>query len=363
MKRNVWLFITSILISLYLAGMLIAEKLSDKDRETVLDRKVHIEKGLVLDIPEVPRLCDGMYIRKLRINIGDCRLYCEQEGHGKPIVLLHGGPGATHHYFHPHFSQAKGFAKIIYYDQRGCGISDYEQGKGYSISQAVEDLDNLREALKIKKWIVLGSSYGGTLAQCYVLKYPERVAGLVLVGSSTFGLPITLGKTRQYDFMSPEEKTKIQEIYMNKSLSLEQSVFNRHLNGDWKRQNFYKPSREQLARRALYEWKHDGSFRSRIIESLNGLDFERSFDGCPIPILIMEGKWDLTWSADKPKKLHACFPGSKLVIFERSSHLPFEDEPEKFFTVLKDFVSGLPELTEARISAWKEQLAKQSKEK
>ena len=363
MKRSIWLFVTSILVNLCLAGILKAEEPRVKDRETVLDRKIHIEKELILVIPEVSRLCDGMDIRKLHVNIGDCKLYCEQEGKGIAIVLLHGGPGATHHYFHPHFSQAKDFARIIYYDQRGCGISEYKKGKGYSIDQAVDDLDNLRKALKIKKWIVLGSSYGGTLAQCYVMKYPERVLGLVLVGSATYGLPVTLGRTRQYDFMSQEEKMKIREIYRNRSLSLEQSVFNARLNGDWKRRSFYRPSKEQLARMALYEWKHDGHFRTQILGTLNSLDLKGSFNKCPLPILIMEGKWDLTWSADKPKKLHACFPGSKLVVFERSSHLPFADEPEKFFAVLKDFVDGLSELSETKISAWKAQITKLNKEK
>ncbi|MHC4757966.1 MAG: hypothetical protein ACYTE8_04870, partial [Planctomycetota bacterium] len=102
------------------------------NQERARDGIVHIEKELILDVPQVPRLCDQMDIVKRRVNIADCNLYCEIEGEGVPMVLLHGGPGATHHYFHPSFSRAKDFAKIIYYDQRGCGISDYKKDKGYS---------------------------------------------------------------------------------------------------------------------------------------------------------------------------------------------------------------------------------------
>ena len=126
----------------------------ETSREKVRDGIIHIEKDLLLDIPKVPRLCDQMDIVKRRANIGDCELYCEVEGDSIPMVLLHGGPGATHHYFHPSFSRAKDFAKIIYYDQRGCGLSDYQKGAGYSIKQAVEDLENLRKSLKVDKWIV-----------------------------------------------------------------------------------------------------------------------------------------------------------------------------------------------------------------
>ena len=87
-----------------------------------------------------------------------------------PVVLLNGGPGATHHYFHPWFSRAKDFARVIYYDQRGCGLSDYNPGAGYSVFQAVEDLEQLRRALEIDQWVVAGHSYGGYLAQQYAVQ-------------------------------------------------------------------------------------------------------------------------------------------------------------------------------------------------
>lgn len=328
-----------------------------KDRETVLDRKVHIEKDLILNVPDKARLCDGMDVRKLNVDIGGCKLYCEREGKGTPIVLLHGGPGAPHHYFHPYLSRAKGFAEIIYYDQRGCGISEYKAGEGYSIDQAVDDLDRLRAALEINEWVVLGHSYGGTLAQCYAIKYPERVAGLVLVGSAFYGLPVKLAGTRQNDYVSNKEAKRIREIFQNESLSVEQQLFNAHLNGDWKRQNFYRPSREQLARMARYEWQQDSTFRGRIGQSLNALDFSTTFDQCPLPTLIMEGKWDLTWPEDKPEALHSCFPGSSLVVFDSAGHSPFADEPEKFFATLKEFITTLPEVPDGKVSLWKSRVA------
>jgi proline iminopeptidase len=112
----------------------------------------------------------------------------------------------------------KGAARIIYYDQRGCGLSDYKPGKGYSIEQAVGDLENLRKALRVKKWIVLGHSYGGLLAQYYTVKYPENVAGLVLVGSQ---LPTFMSlPSRRNDFMSQEEIERINEINSADGLSV-----------------------------------------------------------------------------------------------------------------------------------------------
>jgi len=339
-------------------------------RETVLDRKSFVEKDVILQIPDVPPLCDRMKVWKQRVqlpqdtNTGTCELYVEKEGKGIPIVLLHGGPGATHHGFHPSFSRAARFAQVIYYDQRGCGISDYTTPtNGFSVDQAADDLDALRAALNIDRWIVLGHSYGGTLAQYYSTKYPERVAGMVLVCSATYGLPIELKPSRQQRFISKEERQKISELQSNRKLTTAQLVFNTHLNGDWKRQTFYRPSRKELARMARYEWKHNGEFRSRTIQSLHVLDFEGVFGDCPLPVLIMEAKWDLTWNTDKPEKLRSCFPGAKLVLFENTGHSPFADEPKEFFGALHDFVKTLAPVAEADVTRWKTRVAEQMKQK
>lgn len=340
------------------------------ERESVLDRKSHTEKDIILDLPDLPPLCNDMEIWKQRVTLpecgqtGHCALYVEREGTGVPMVLLHGGPGATHHAFHPHFSRAARFAEIIYYDQRGCGISDYTApATGYSVDQAADDLDALRAALQIDRWMVLGHSYGGTLAMHYVTKYPERTAGLVLVTSATYGLPIELRPGREHRFLSKEEAEKINEVYNRDDLNMAQLVFNAHLNGDWKRQNFYHPSREDLARMALYEWKHDPGFRSATSQSLYSLDYEGVFDDCPLPVLIIEGKWDLTWNTDKARKLHSCFPAAKFVLLERSGHSPFADEPETFFAALHDFVETLSPVTDTDLARWKTRLAEQSIQK
>ncbi len=328
-------------------------------RETFLNRKVHIEKNLILDIPYVPRYCDTLNIKKRRINIGDCELYVEMEGKGMPLILIHGGPGATHHYFHPSFSQAKDFAQIIYYDQRGCGLSEFNKGAGYSVNQAVDDLEFLRKALNLPRWILIGHSYGGLLAQSYAVKYPENVAGLVLVASHpSFLHPSFLGfSKRQNEYLAEEEKKRIREIhelYLAKKLSVEQTLYNAFLNGDWKRQNFYKPSKERLSHIALYEWINDADFNDVMSRDARRINLKGAFENCPIPTLIIEGRWDLGASLDKPAILHKNHPRSQLIIFEQSGHRPFSDEPERFFQVLKDFLENLPQVSKKDLDSWKE---------
>ncbi|MEW6746271.1 MAG: alpha/beta fold hydrolase [Planctomycetota bacterium] len=325
------------------------------DSETVLDCIVHLEDEIVREIPELPQLCDLMSSSKHRVDIGDCELYGEEEGEGVSLVLVNGGPGATHHYFHPFFSRARQFARVVYYDQRGCGLSDHASGGRYTFDQAVDDLERLRKALGIDRWIVLGHSYGGLLAQCYATRYPRATAGLVLVGAST-GLQVAMQPSRESLFMSSEERRRIRKIHADPSLSPEQRVYNAFLNGDWKRQSFYRPSRDAIARLARYEWKHDPSFRGEISETMN-VELGGLFADCPIPTLIVEGKWDLTWNTDKPGILLENHPGAELVLFEHSAHNPFADEPERFFQVLGDFVRSLPAMSEEKLSQWEKGLA------
>ena len=66
-------------------------------------------------------------------------------------------------------------------------------------------------SLEIDKWVMLGYSYGGFLAQFYTVNHPENVAGLILVGAST-GMHVDTGSSRQRKFMSEEEKSRLKEI-------------------------------------------------------------------------------------------------------------------------------------------------------
>ncbi len=335
-----------------------------ENRESILDRVVYIEAEIITEIPFAERWCDRLDLKKHRINVGDAELYVEEEGKGTPLVLINGGPGGTHHYFHPWFSKAKKYARVIYYDQRGCGLSDFEPGEeGYSVHQAVEDLDAIRKALEIEKWVVLGYSYGGFLAQFYTVNHPENVAGLILLGSST-GMHVDTGKSRQRQYMSEEESARLKEIRgqvqklaMSKKLHRKEFMpillYNNFLNGDWKRQNFYKPTKERLSEFALYEWDHDDNFNGIMNRSAGMVDLKGAFDSNPIPTLILEGKYDLTWGEIKPEVLKGNHPNAEMVVFANAGHGIYDEEPEKFFPVLKDFIKNLPDVPDDEIAAYK----------
>jgi proline iminopeptidase len=111
-------------------------------------------------------------------------IYWEECGNpaGKPVVFLHGGPGAgcdarARRFFDP------ARYRIVLFDQRGCGRSRPHASLEHNTTwDLVADIERLREMLGIERWLVFGGSWGSTLALAYAGRHPERVTELVLRG-------------------------------------------------------------------------------------------------------------------------------------------------------------------------------------
>jgi proline iminopeptidase len=124
--------------------------------------------------------------------------YWELEGSTseRTVVVLHGGPAMSHDYMRPEWDRLAGTARVVFYDQRGCGQSG--PAGSYAWSDHVEDLHRLIERVSPDAQVVLaGSSWGALLATLYVTRYPEDVGGMVLSG-----LPApTMWRTEPFRFL------------------------------------------------------------------------------------------------------------------------------------------------------------------
>lgn len=111
-------------------------------------------------------------------------LYYEESGNpvGQPAVFLHGGPGAGADPRARRFFDPKVY-RIVVFDQRGCGRSrPHASLVDNTTWDLVEDIEKLRQHLKLERWLVFGGSWGSTLALAYAESHPERVSALVLRG-------------------------------------------------------------------------------------------------------------------------------------------------------------------------------------
>src|SRR5258708_6649706 len=111
-------------------------------------------------------------------------MYWEQSGNprGVPVLFLHGGPGAGASPTHRRFFDPS-FYRIVIFDQRGSGRSTpLGETIDNTTPHLIADIERLRAALEIERWLVFGGSWGSTLALAYGETHPDRCLGFVLRG-------------------------------------------------------------------------------------------------------------------------------------------------------------------------------------
>ena len=111
-------------------------------------------------------------------------VFVEESGNpkGKPVVFLHGGPGGGIEPIYRQYFNPKKW-RIIIFDQRGCGKSTpHAELKENTTWNLVEDIEKIREKLKIDTWTIFGGSWGSTLSLSYSIMYPERCDSIILRG-------------------------------------------------------------------------------------------------------------------------------------------------------------------------------------
>src|SRR5260370_1120046 len=120
------------------------------------------------------------------------RVYWETCGnpHGKPAVVLHGGPGSGCIPWHRRLFDKSAY-RLVLFDQRNCGrstphASNLETSlENNTTTHLIADVEQLRQHLQIDRWLVFGGSWGSTLATAYAERYRERATERVFLGVTT----------------------------------------------------------------------------------------------------------------------------------------------------------------------------------
>jgi proline iminopeptidase len=119
------------------------------------------------------------------LDVGDGhRIWWEEHGakHGIPVVVLHGGPGGGLQRSVLRFFDLSRW-RVVLFDQRGCGRSEpFLSTRANTTWHLVEDMEQLRRAAGVDRWVVFGGSWGTTLALAYATRYAAHVRGMILRG-------------------------------------------------------------------------------------------------------------------------------------------------------------------------------------
>ena len=275
-------------------------------------------------------------------------LYYEECGNpdGKPVVFLHGGPGAGCNAKARRFFDPDRY-RIILFDQRGCGRSTpHAELRENTTWHLVADIEQLRAHLNIERWQIFGGSWGSTLALAYAQSHPDRVTELVLRGI------FMLRRAELEWFYQKGADAIFPDIWENYLAAIPvaergdlMSAYHRRLTGDDKQERL-------KAAQAWSVWEGSTSFLFQDTTHISGTaqdDFALAFARIEchyfvnggfldhddqllrnvhrirdIPAVIVQGRYDVVCPARSAWDLHRAWPEAQLTIVADAGHSALE---------------------------------------
>lgn len=281
---------------------------------------------------------------------------------GKPVFVLHGGPGAGCSPYMRRFLNPEVFL-IVLHDQRGAGRSrPHAETRENTTHDLIEDIERVRKQLELGRIILFGGSWGSTLALAYAEAYPENVSGMVLRGVFTataeeiehyYHGGVRTFFPEAYDELIralPEPERRPLPDYL---LELVRSE-NPETGGEWSRAWATYEGRismlevpDELMERIKASMSGRGMHTFSLLENyymandcfleegqlLSETDRIRS-----IPLTMVNGRYDMICPPIAAYRLHEKLPGSKLVIVEGAGHWMGDSPVERaLLNAMKEF--------------------------
>jgi proline iminopeptidase len=284
-------------------------------------------------------------------------IYYKALGNGRPLVVLHGGPGGSHDAFLPYLLPLARSHRVIFIDERGSGRSEkLEDPSGYTIENMADDVEAVRQALDLGKIDLLGHSCGGVLAQAYAFKYQENLSSLILCSTFHSAKKMNQVFERMMERMSPELRERIEKMekagLFGHGKDFEKNRYtDEYMIAAWGEGYFpylyqnhpdpnYSPVAFGINSWDLYRemWGSHGEF---VIDgNLISVEYADRLSSITVPTLIMVGDHD-ECAPSLSQEMHEKIKRSKLVIMPKSGHMTFVDQPNMFIKTVNEFLQGI----------------------
>jgi proline iminopeptidase len=255
------------------------------------------------------------------------------------LFMVHGGPGGDHVAFKKHSESLREVAQLVYIDHRGCGLSTPCDPATMTMDHNIDDLDALREQLGVERIAILGSSYGGMVAQGYAIRYPHRVSNLILSVTAPSFRFIEDARRILKERGTPEQNAAAQRLWDGSFENDEQQrEFFRQLGPMYTSK--FKP--EDFDR----EWNNRRPNFVALNMGFGG--FLRTFDYTDqlhtirCPTLVLAGALDWICPPNHSRLIAERIPRAHLKVLAHSSHGVALDEPEAYLAAIKGFLTYAP---------------------
>lgn len=264
------------------------------------------------------------------VALNDTTLFYDPVGNGPTCLVMHGGLGVDHRLYRT-LDPLTNHTRLIYYDHRCNGQSGRPPIESLTIERLADDAAALAIHLGEDRVVVFGHSYGGFVAQEFAIRYPDRTAALILCDTTPGQLG--QGETAE-DSSGPPPPPEFLELLANPP------------------QTDDEPATAMGSMFPLYLHKADtlvtapamdGTIFSiaamnRGFEVLSQWSAVDRLASVTAPTLLLVGKQDTFTSPSQSYRIARQLPHAKLVEFDESGHMPWLDEPERFFQIVGDWL-------------------------
>jgi non-heme chloroperoxidase len=262
------------------------------------------------------------------------RIYFEDKGQGRPLVMIPGWT-CTHNFFKKNIDELAKSMRVIAVDMRAHGDSEKVLW-GHRISRYAKDVHDLIEALELEKVTLLGWSMGASVIWSYIDLFGSHgLAGHVSVDQSPrqyYNESWRWGQPGCYDAESLAVLTvRLEYDPAGVARGLVPACL-----GDT-----YTPSQDEIEFLASEIDKCPPKVRAEIMADHTHLDWRDLFPQIKLPVLVTVGRQSKVFPWQGSAYVGQHIPGAKTVFFEKSGHMPFWEEPEKWNAVVADFVNCL----------------------